>query len=225
MLWLLVLVLAACSLNSGNIPPHSAKAPADKQILITPLAGIADISTFDPGLSTDLPSQGAIDMLFTGLVQLNDKLEVVPQLAQSYHVDPHDGLTWTFILKSGLRFSDGTPLTSQDVIFSIDRALQPALKSTTAPIYLALIKDSERLNTGKLKTLIGDSLLAPDPQTVVIITNKKTSYFLDALSYSCSFVVEKRLIDKYGSSFTSHLTEGGGAGPWKLLSYTPRAKT
>jgi oligopeptide transport system substrate-binding protein len=219
-----LLILAACSLGSSpssNTPSSSTKASADKQILISPLAGIADISTFDPGLSTDLPSLGAIDMLFTGLVQLNDKLEVVPQLAQSYHVDPHDGLTWTFTLKPGLRFSDGAALTSQDVIFSIDRALQPGLKSTTAPIYLALVKDALQLNAGKLKTLIGDSLLAPDSQTVVIIANKKASYFLDSLSYSCSYVVEKRLLDKYGSSFTAHLTEGGGAGPWKLLSYTP----
>ena len=224
MLCFLALLLAACSLGSGpssTTPSSLTKASADKQILISPLGGISDISTFDPGLSTDLSSQTAIDMLFTGLVQLNDNLEVVPQLAQSYHVDPLDGLRWTFTLKPGLRFSDGTALTSQDVIFSLDRALQPGLKSTTAPIYLALIKDALQLNAGKLKTLIGDSLLAPDPQTVVIITNKKASYFLGALSYSCSFVVEKRLLDKYGSSFTTHLTEGGGAGPWKLFSYTP----
>lgn len=211
-LCLFVMLLAACG------PSNSTHT--DKQILIAPLAGTSDLKTLDPGLSTDVTSITAIDMMFTGLIQLNDKLQVVPQLAQSYYVDPHDGITWTFKLKPGLTFSDGTPLTSQDVIFSLDRALQPSLKSPTAPIYLALVKDSEKLNAGQIKTLIGDSLLAPDSQTVIIIANKKASYFLDALSYPCSYVVEKRLLDKYGSTFTAHLTEGGGAGPWKLLSYT-----
>jgi oligopeptide transport system substrate-binding protein len=46
------------------------------------------------------------------------------------------------------------------------------------------------------------------------------SYFLDALSYPCSYVVEKSLVDKYGIHFTDHLTEGGGAGPWKVSEYT-----
>jgi oligopeptide transport system substrate-binding protein len=223
LLYLFVILLASCgpSSNTTQTPSRSSKASAEKQVLIAPLSGISDIKTLDPGLSTDPASINVIDMMFTGLVQLNDQLQVVPQLARSYHVDPHDGVTWTFTLKPGLSFSDGTSLTSQDVIFSIDRALQPALKSFTAPIYLALVKDSEKLTAGKIKTLIGDSLLAPDAQTVVIIANKPASYFLDALTYSCSYVVEKRLLDKYGSTFTAHLTEGGGAGPWKLLSYTP----
>src|SRR5438067_1058165 len=115
--------------------------------------------------------------------EFNDKLNVVPQLAASYS-QGSDGLTWTFKLKPNLKFSDGTPLTSQDVVYSIDRALQPANKSVVAPLYLALIKDSDKLNAGKIKTIIGDSLLTPDPNTVVIIANKKARYFLDALCYS-----------------------------------------
>ena len=44
-----------------------------------------------------------------------------------------DGLTWTFHLRPNLKFSDGTPLTSADVAYSIDRDLQPAEKSTAGP--------------------------------------------------------------------------------------------
>ncbi len=109
-----------------------------------------------------------------------------------------DGLTWTFNLKPNLKFSDGTPLTSADVAYSINRALLPATKSVVGPVYLALIKDSDKLNAGKIPTIIGDSLLTPDPNTLVIIANKKAAYFLDALAYSTSYVVEKSLIDKYG---------------------------
>ena len=83
----------------------------------------------DPALSTDAPSILAIDLVFTGLVQFEQQSEPVqPQLASSYQM-ASDGLTWTFHLKPNLKFSDGTPLTSADVVYSINRALLPATKS------------------------------------------------------------------------------------------------
>jgi len=141
---LMGMLLVACGGTSTTTNNTTGKASADKQVLVIPGAAISDIKTFDPGLSTDLPSIFAIDNVFTGLVQLNDKLQVVPQLAASYSMGS-DGFTWTFKLKPNLKFSDGTPLTSQDVVYSIDRALQPATKSTVGPIYLALVKDSDKL--------------------------------------------------------------------------------
>ncbi|WP_052888549.1 peptide ABC transporter substrate-binding protein [Thermogemmatispora carboxidivorans] len=213
---LFVFLLTAC--GGGTQTTSTQKAPASKQVLVYPEAGVNDIATFDPGLSTDLYSIQAIDMVFTGLVQLDNNLVIQPQLASSWQTSA-DGLTWTFHLKPNLRFSDGTPLTSADVAYSIDRALQPAEHSTTAPIYLALIKDADLLQKGKIKTIIGDSIQIPDSNTVVITIKKKAAYFLDALTYSCSYVVEKKLIDKYGKSWTDHLDEGGGAGPFKVQSY------
>ncbi len=219
LLCLMAILLTACNLFGGNSQPAKpVKASPSQQIFISPLAGISDIQTFDPALAYDSSSISAIQMVFTGLVQLNDKLQVSPQLADSWKVSD-DGLTWTFHLKQHLKFSDGTPLTSHDVIYSIDRALQPATKSTVAPIYLDLIKDSDKLLGGTITTLINDSLLAPDDNTVVIITKKKAPYFLTMLTYPCSYVVEKKLIDTYGANFTDHLTEGGGAGPFKVTQY------
>jgi oligopeptide transport system substrate-binding protein len=218
---LLTMLVVACGGSTQQAgPTSSTKATPDKQIYIYPEVGVSDIATFDPGLSTDAPSIQAIDMVFTGLVQLDDNLKVQPQLAQSYQLMP-DGVTWKFTLRPNLKFSDGTPLTSKDVAYSIDRALQPAEKSTVGPIYLALIKDSDKLVAGKIKTIIGDSLMTPDASTVIIKANKKAAYFLDALTYSCSYVLEKSLVDKYGTNFTDHLTEGGGDGPFRVASYTP----
>jgi len=218
----LAILLVACGSPASSQPGQtgSAHAPTSKQIAIVPEEGISDIATFDPAITTDFSSELAIEMVFTGLMQVDDNGRVLPQLAASYHLES-DGLTWTFTLRPNLKFSDGTPLTSQDVAYSIDRALQPATKSNTAPIYLALVKDSDKLVAGKIKTIIGDSLLTPDPNTIKIIANKKAAYFLEALTYPTSFVVEKSLVDKYGNTkFTDHLTEGGGDGPWKVVEYT-----
>ena len=213
----MALLLTSCG-GSQQPTGHPTKASADKQLAVIPLY-VSDISTFDPVLAFDIASQEVINTIFSGLVTLDDHLNVRPQLAASYQQLP-DGLTWKFTLRPNLTFSDGTPLTSKDVVYSIDRALQPAEKSTTAPFFLGLIKDSDELSAGKIKTLIGNSLLAPDPNTVIIVTNKQAPYFLDMLTYPCSYVVEKKLIDTYKTSFTDHLTAGGSSGPFKVTQYT-----
>ena len=220
---LLAMLLAACGGTTTTTTTTPSKAPASQQVLNMPFeAAISDLKTMDPALSTDAPSISGIDLVFTGLVQFDDNLKVQPQLAASYELGS-DGLTWTFHLKPNLKFSDGTPLTSADVVYSINRALLPAVKSVVAPVYLGLIKDSDKLNAGKIQTIIGDSLLTPDPQTVVIIANKKAAYFLDALVYSTSYVVEKSVVDKFGANWTDHLGDNGGQGgdgPFMVQSWT-----
>ncbi len=76
-------------------------------------------------------------------LELNDSGGIQKVLAQTYHMSP-DGLTWTFTLRDLLQFNDGTPLTSADVAYSIDRALQPATRSPAAAYYLGLIKDNDK---------------------------------------------------------------------------------
>lgn len=220
---LMAMLLVACGGTTSTTTTASQKAPAAQQVLNFPFENaIPDLKTMDPALSTDAASIAGIDLIYTGLVQFDDNLKVQPQLASSY-VLGSDGLTWTFHLRPNLKFSDGTPLTSADVVYSINRALLPATKSVVGPTYLALIKDSDKLNAGKIQTIINDSLLTPDANTVVIIANKKASYFLDALVYSTSYVVEKSVIEQYGANWTDHLSDNGGQGgdgPFKVQSWT-----
>ncbi len=133
--WTAILPIAC---GGGNNNPK-AESPADQQILVLPISGYSDISTFDPALSTDFSATTVINMVFTGLVSVDDHLQIRDELAAS-HFLADDGLTWTFTLKPNLRFSDGTPLTSADVAYSIDRALKPELKSPNSLSYLGLIK-------------------------------------------------------------------------------------
>src|SRR5262244_557248 len=97
----LVMVLAACGTtpspggsNTGTAPQ---KASADKQVFNWPLVGIADIKTFDPAMATTQTSIQAIQMVFTGLVTLDSKLNVIGELASSWK-QSDDGKSWTFTL-------------------------------------------------------------------------------------------------------------------------------
>ncbi|HEY4388887.1 MAG TPA: ABC transporter substrate-binding protein, partial [Ktedonobacteraceae bacterium] len=217
-----ILVLVGCGnakTSASTTSAKNAKAPANQQILVQPVSGYSDVQTLDPALADEIPALSIDNMLYSGLVTLNDKLQVQGELAASYSVAA-DGTTWTFHLKPNLKFSDNQPLTSTDVAYSIDRAVAPALKSGVAPYYLSLIKDVTLRNTGKIKSLVGDSLLTPDKQTLIIKTSKPAAYFLQTLTYPTSFIVEKSLLDKYGNNFTDHLNSGaGGSGPWMVSKY------
>src|ERR1700730_6817478 len=108
LLCLLMLVATACSTGTNQQVKQWRKLPASKQVYTVPLGGITDITTLDTALvlASDTPSLGAMQILYTGLVLLNDKLAVQGQMAQSWDVSS-DGLTYTFHLRPNLKFSDG----------------------------------------------------------------------------------------------------------------------
>jgi oligopeptide transport system substrate-binding protein len=218
---LLIFLCTACdSWNKTTVPPGT-EVPANKQIFVKPILGSPGFVALDPARVVDLPSASIVNMLYEGLVELSGGGAIQKTLAQNYSESP-DGLTWTFTLRDHLQFNDGTPLTSADVAYSLDRALQPATRSPMAPYYLGLIKDSDKLVSGQIKTLLGDSILTPDAKTVIIVTSRRAAYFLYTLTNQTAYVVEKSFVTKYGSQFTTHLSQGGSSGPWQLAQYLPQ---
>ncbi|GCF11909.1 peptide ABC transporter substrate-binding protein [Dictyobacter arantiisoli] len=220
------ILLTAC--GGGSVPGGSGSTSttkaADSQQVYRWAFRLPDINSFDPGIATDNTSIQAINLTFTGLVQLDDQLNIKPQLAESYDVSK-DGMTYTFHLRPNLKFSDGKTLDANDVAYSIDRALSPAInnQSGVATTYLGLIKGATERTQGKLKSVIGSGVIVKDPNTVVFKLTKSTAYFLGALTYPTSFVVEKSVIDAYGSKWTDHLSDNGGQGgdgPFKVKSYS-----
>ncbi|WP_165423079.1 peptide ABC transporter substrate-binding protein [Ktedonosporobacter rubrisoli] len=217
-LCLLTLLIVACGgptpqTNNADQEP----APASQQVFRFPI-GPEDFRVLDPALSSLIVDNQAIGVIFTGLVALDRNLNIIDQMAQSHSISS-DGITYTFKLKPNLKFSDGTPLKAQDIAYSIDRALSPAIKSPTASS-LDVLKDWDKMITGKIPTLIGDSLIVKDENTLVFVLAHPASYFLQSLAGNTTALpVNKKLIDKYGSSWTEHLAEGGGSGPFKVEQY------
>src|SRR5579864_4195465 len=154
---LCLLSLVACS-GSGTSTSNTQgylKAPPDEQIYRT----VGEVQTLDPALADDLGSLQAIGMIFTGLVSLDDNFNVQPQMANYDLQKNSDGLTWEFRLKPNLKFSDGTPLTSHDVAYSINRALLPSTHSPDCLTFLGIIEDANLVASGTMPSLIGQSIL------------------------------------------------------------------
>lgn len=224
LLLLLATFIAGCSSSgtTSNASRGPQAAPKFQQVYRTGIIA-DDLNSLDPAIATDKYSVNAVLMVFTGLVELNDQMRVVPQLAASYAVSP-DNLTYTFTLRPNLKFSDGSPLNANDVAYSIDRALSPtvAKQNTVTQTYLGQIKDANLRVSGKKKSLIGDSITVVDPNTIKLTISQPSPYFLKALAYPTSYVVEKSVVEKWGSKWTDHLSDNhgqGGDGPFMVKKY------
>ena len=200
----------ACVFAVNSWSPHIACMcePAQPMRAANQILRIGAVSdgrsySLDPALASDTQSDLTAGMLFSNLTtQFGNG--VTGQLAESWDQSP-DGLTWTFHLRPDLNFNDGSPLTSTDVAYSLDRALQPATHSPTALADLGMIKDAQKLHAGKIRTLIGDSLRVPDPYTLVITLTAPASYFLEALAAPAASVVSQPLATQYGKRYFTDL--------------------
>ena len=207
-------LVGAPGLPAAHAGPRAAAAA---EILRVAAQGVPDITTLDPAVSSDYSSGLPVSMIYNGLLRFGINPDgsfgkLTGELASSWDV-AKDGVTYTFHLRPGVRFSDGTPMTSADVIYSFTRALSPKLPYSPARSQLIGVKGAGAYIKGKASAVEG--LSAPDAQTVRISILQPTGYFLDQLVGI--YVVNRKAVEQYGSSWADH---GGGTGPFKIKSVT-----
>ncbi len=170
--------------------------------------------TLDPAVAQDVTSWTYLLQIYSGLVRLNDKLEVEPDIAKSWTVS-NGGRTYTFSLRDNARFQDGQPITAQDFKYSLERALDPRTRSPVAATYLGdIVGASDRLQ-GKASSVSG--IVVIDAHTLQITIDSPKTYFLSKLTYPTAFVVDQRNVES-GASWYMH---PNGSGPFMLKSWQP----
>ena len=92
------------------------------------LSYVSELDNLNPILSSDTTATNIGTLLFNGLIHLDERQEVVYDLAKDYEIS-EDRLTWTFHLKEGITFHDGVELTSEDVLFTYNTILAPENRS------------------------------------------------------------------------------------------------
>jgi oligopeptide transport system substrate-binding protein len=168
--------------------------------------------TLDPALAADSTSDMYIVQLFSGLVRLDQNLQVAPDIASSWDTSS-DGKTYTFHLRQDVKFDDGKPVTATDFKYSWERALSPTTGSSTAGTYLNDIVGASDVLSGRTTELSGVSIL--DDYTIQVTINAPKPYFLEKMAFPTAYVVDKADVQS-GSNWWLH---PNGTGPFKLQQW------
>ena len=172
----------------------------------------SDPPTLDPALTSDTSSATIVVEVFSGLVTIDQDLNIIPDIAESWGVSG-DGRTYTFHLRKDVLFHDGKPLTAHDFKYSMERALDPATESTVADLYLNDIVGAKAKLNGSAENTIGIQVL--DNYTLQLTIDAAKPYFLAKLTYPTAFVVDQENVES-GPDWTSR---PNGTGPFRLATW------
>jgi oligopeptide transport system substrate-binding protein len=219
----LLIILVACGESTTNTPTtNGTPSLASRQVLTFPNVGTRDIGVLDPAQGPDSNSALAVGMIYSGLVKFDKNLNVVPDQA-TWVISP-DNKVYTFTLKQGITFSDGTPVTAQSYVYTLTRALLPEVKSPIATFFLGPILGSDDVNNGKTKKLVG--VRAIDNNTLQIALKQPTAYFLQIMANSIAFPLNQSIINQFGQAdWVNHAAGSGiGTGPFMVKEWDHNTK-
>ena len=169
-----------------------AWAASRDRVIVYNASGLDNLHPYDHSSGA---LYGVWQHMMEPLVEFNyEQARFVGRLAESWE---YRGKEWEFKLRKGVRFHDGSPLTSEDVAFSIDR-----MKNDKKSLQRRSFRNVQEVRT-------------PDEHTVVVVTKKPSVTFLSR-GVRNRFVMSKTVADKYGKDVDKHPT---GTGPYKFVSF------
>jgi oligopeptide transport system substrate-binding protein len=170
--------------------------------------------TLDPARINDAGDVQLLLQVYAGLTRLDEQGNPYPSLASGWDVSP-DGLTYTFHIRDGLRFSDGSPLDATDVRRSWLRLLDPAVQAT-APDVLNVISGATDRIAGRVGE-DGVGITTPDAHTLVVTLRHPAGYFPAIIATPSTFVVPRTATSSGTWQSTSHFV---GSGPYTISGLT-----
>ena len=177
----------------------------------------AEPEHLDPAVMSGQPDGRIARLVFEGLCTADPKtLEPRPGQAARWDVSD-DGLVYTFHLRPGLQWADGTRLTAHDFVWSWRRVLSPATGSRYAS-FLFAIENAEAFNGGTLADSTQVGLLAPDDSTLVVRLARPTPYFLELMTFYTTLPTPRHVIEKHGDAW-EHALRLVGNGPFRIVEW------
>ena len=221
---LAISLLAAGCGSSSDSGDTKGSAAAGSEASGTEGANVLNVQvgpspeTIDPALNSAIDGANMIIHAYEGLLKMDQNNKVIPGLAETYDVSD-DGLTYTFHLREGLKWSDGSALTANDFVYSWKRLVDP---NTAAP-YGSIINvvkgfaeatDPENPNPDAL------AVSAPDDNTFVVELNNPCVYFDKIAAFAACSPVQQATIDANGEAWTISPETYITSGPYYMTEYT-----
>lgn len=172
----------------------------------------ADPTTLDPAFIVDVTGGSLSAKLFNGLVRLNERLEIIPDIAASWEV-LDEGRTYVFHLKKDVRFSNGRGVTSEDFRYSFERVLSPDGRSPNTWV-LDKISGSLEFRKGRAAHISG--IETPDSSTLKLTLERPFAPFLQLLTMTAAYVVPAEEVGRLGPDFG---TKPVGTGPFVIQEW------
>ncbi len=214
----MLLTVTACGTKTEEptkVPPTATTAAADTPTPMPPAQEKALRVTFawptyiDPAVGSDFSSTSALCNLYDTLVFPNTEGGVDPNVAESWQTSA-DGLTWTFNLKKGIKFHNGSELTASDVAFSMDRILE--IGEGLAYVFLGAVESATAVDDYTVEFKLAE------PSGLFLISLIRL-YILDEEEVMANIVTPGPYGDKgdYGKEYL--LTNDAGSGPYKVKEF------
>ena len=172
----------------------------------------AEPPTLDPARITDVFGRAIAQQIFDGLVEFDQTLSVVPALAQ-FWTSSRNGLVWTFTLRKNVRFHHGRELTSDDVVYSLTRLVDPKVKSGAADVFF-VIKGASDFHAGRARHVSG--LVAVDRYTVQIVLSQPFTAFVSLFATGHAKIVPRDLVERDADAFGLRPV---GTGPFRFTRW------
>lgn len=212
-------MLTACAAPAAPAPgaqgtPGSSGAMTPQKGGEITVAYKDDLATLDPAIGYDWTNWPAEKLVFDGLLDYDNGTTIQPRLADSLPDINADATVYTFHLRKGVKFSNGREFTSDDVVYSITRVLDPKTSSPGSGFFTG-IQGAQEFIDGKATSVSG--IEAVDPYTVKFTLASPDVTFLNKMALNFAFIVPKEEVAKAGDTF-GHVPVG--TGPYLLKQWT-----
>lgn len=185
--------------------------------------------TLDPALNSAIDGANTIITVFEPLLLINENNEVVGGQAESWETS-EDGLTWTFTMRDGLKWSDGTDLNAKDFEYSFKRMVDPDTAAPYAETCLGMIDGFEE--AAGFPDADGNPTVDPNPEALNVKASEDGKTLTIVLSYPCSYFdkmaafatmspVQQATVEANGDSWCTSADTYVSNGPYMITDWTP----
>ena len=176
-----------------------------------------DPETIDPALNSAVDGGNMLLHAYECLLTVGEDGTLQPGQAESYDVS-EDGLTWTFHLRDGLKWSDGSDLTANDFVYSWKRVCDPEVAAPYAETVLGMVKGYDEAIDGNLDAL---GVSAPDDSTLVVELANPCSYFGSLAAFATLSPVQEATIEANGEAWATAPETYVSNGPFYMTEWVP----
>lgn len=205
-----VTVLSACGKKDTGKAGDGGEKELKVQIGPNP-------ETIDPALNSAVDGGNMILHSFECLLTVDKDGAIAPGQAEKWETSK-DGLTWTFHLRDGLKWSDGSDLTAEDFVYSWQRVCDPQTAAPYAETVLGMVEGYDKAINGEPDAL---GVTAPDDKTLVVKLSAPCTFFDKLAAFATLSPVQKATIEKNGDGWATTADTYVSNGPFYVTEWEP----